>query len=246
MSRRTRMPAAIEAEIAAAQAARRTAEDELGRLAAARPALLLDTSKGGDAALDTHDLAAGRARRAMERADALLDRLAGDLETARAAEAEAQRAAAVAKGQAAAAEYRRLVVEVYGPAAQAIADALPKMAAALALVEDANRGMPYAEHLDADAFRHPRHDPGERPPAMVEQGAWVTPDGEIVTPLPGIDEHGRRHVNPKMAGAVWRTITVANPEHASWQPRQRQFAPKILGRVGLPGADDATWLVRPL
>ena len=151
----TRTSSTVAAEITAQADARRAAEAELDRLTAARPAMLLDLSAKGDAALDAHDIATGRQRRALERSDAVVAVLEAELAQLRADEDQAARVALYAEGQAAASEVADLVLNDYPAAARAVVDVLMRIAEAGSTVAQANANLPAgAVTLKPEGFRN--------------------------------------------------------------------------------------------
>ena len=145
----------VAAEIAAQADARRAAETELDHLTAARPAMLLDLSAKGDAALDAHDIAISRQRRAIERSDAVVTVLETEQAHLRADEDQAARVALYAEGQAAVSEVADLVQNDYVAAARAVADILIRVAEAGSTVAQANANLPAgAVAINPEGFRN--------------------------------------------------------------------------------------------
>ncbi|RYB06236.1 hypothetical protein [Lichenibacterium ramalinae] len=150
-----RTSSTVAAEITAQADARRAAEAELDRLTAARPAMLLDLSAKGDAALDAHDIATGRQRRVIERSDAVVTVLETELAQFRVDEDQAARVALYAEGQAAASEVADLVLNDYPDAARAVVDVLMRIAEAGSTVAQANANLPAgAVPLRPESFRN--------------------------------------------------------------------------------------------
>ena len=150
-----RTSATVAAEIAAQADTRQAAEAEVDRLTTARPAMLLDLTAKGDAALDAHDIAIGRQRRAIERSNAVVAVLETELAQLRADEDQAARAALYAEGQAAASEVADLLLNDYPAAARAVVDVLMRIAEAGATVAHANANLPAgAIALRPESFRN--------------------------------------------------------------------------------------------
>lgn len=160
-TKKSRTAADIQADIAEHEARGATATADLAKLRARRPAMLLDVTPEGDARLDALELDISRAERKVERASAgagAIALLEAELDEVRDAEEEARRQAIHARGVAAAAEYRRLAVEDYGPAARAVADVFRAMMAQAEIVEHANNRLPKSAHAairQYDAYTPP-------------------------------------------------------------------------------------------
>ena len=224
-----RTSATVAAEIAAQAGARRAATAELDRLTDVRPAMLLDLTAKGDAALDAHDIAITRQRRAIERSDAVVAVLEIEMAQLQADEDQAARVDLYSAGQVAASEVADLVLNDYPAAARGVVDVLLRIAEAGAAVAHANANLPAgAVPLKPESFRNDRAWTADLPALAAG----------VALPAPRASE-----------GSIWPMVSRSAPydaaaervrrdqerdrrnEQANAERAQEQVAPKVERKV---------------